>query len=46
MTDRASESQSQQKVSAMILEFAAPLLDLDRAGAADVDVLRNFMMIG
>jgi len=27
------------------MEFAAPLLDLDRDGAADVDVLRNLMMM-
>jgi len=36
---------SQRKVSAMILQFAAPLLDLDRAGASDVEVLRSLMMM-
>jgi hypothetical protein len=39
------EASQPAKVSRMIMEFAAPLLDLDRAGAADVEVLRSLMMM-
>jgi hypothetical protein len=45
MPNRANASPPAAKVSEMILEFAAPLLDLDRDGAADVDVLRSLMMM-
>jgi hypothetical protein len=45
MPDRAKPSPQAAKVSEMIMEFAAPLLDLDRDGAADVDVLRSLMMM-
>jgi hypothetical protein len=45
MTDAAKTSPQAAKVSEMIMEFAAPLLALDRDGASDVDVLRSLMMM-
>jgi len=38
-------SSHRTKVSEMILEFAAPLLNLDREGAADLEVLQSLMML-